>query len=130
MAPAPMAPPVVSAVVTAPVTAAEARVDVRAFLKRSLAQALYLDEANIDDDRPFVDLGLDSIVGVEWVKSINKGLGLEIGATRVYDYANLAALGVYVESQFPQASSARVAAEPSLPEPARRNPVPPWASVA
>ena len=129
MAPAPMAPPVVSAVVTAPVTAAEARVDVRAFLKRSLAQALYLDEANIDDDRPFVDLGLDSIVGVEWVKSINKGLGLEIGATRVYDYANLAALGVYVESQLPQASSTRVAAEPSLPEPAPRNPVPATASV-
>ena len=64
-------------------TAASPAQDVRGFLKRSLAQALYLDEANIDDDRPFVDLGLDSIVGVEWVKNINKGLGLEIGATRV-----------------------------------------------
>ena len=78
--------------------------NVRSFLKRSLAQALYLDEANIDDDRPFVDLGLDSIVGVEWVKSINKGLGLEIGATRVYDYANLVALAAYVESQLPAPS--------------------------
>jgi acyl transferase domain-containing protein/acyl carrier protein len=107
------------------VAAANARVDVRGFLKRSLAQALYLDEANIDDDRPFVDLGLDSIVGVEWVKSINKGLGLEIGATRVYDYANLVALSVYVESQLPQAS----ATPGALPEPTSRNPVPATATV-
>jgi len=100
-------------VAAAPFAAAVERVDqapkphrdVRGFLKRSLAQALYLDEANIDDDRSFVDLGLDSIVGVEWVKSINKGLGLEIGATRVYDYANLAALGAYVESQLPAPSA-------------------------
>ena len=47
-------------------------------LRTSLAQALYLDEAAIDDDRSFVDLGLDSIVGVEWVKTINKAYGLEI----------------------------------------------------
>jgi acyl transferase domain-containing protein/acyl carrier protein len=80
------------------------REDVQAFLKRTLAQALYLDEAGIDDDRSFVDLGLDSIVGVEWVKSINKGLGLDIAATRVYDYTTIAALAVYLESQLPAAA--------------------------
>ncbi|MGN6152093.1 MAG: SDR family NAD(P)-dependent oxidoreductase, partial [Lysobacteraceae bacterium] len=82
---------------------------------RSLAQALYLDEASIDDDRPFVDLGLDSIVGVEWVKNINKALGLEIGATRVYDYANLAALSGYVESLLPQAAAKPAAVAQPLP---------------
>jgi len=86
-------------------SAASPAQDVRGFLKRSLAQALYLDEANIDDDRPFVDLGLDSIVGVEWVKNINKGLGLEIGATRVYDYSNLTALAAFVESQLSAVSA-------------------------
>ncbi|WP_460732712.1 SDR family NAD(P)-dependent oxidoreductase [Lysobacter tyrosinilyticus] len=86
-------------------SAASPAQDVRGFLKRSLAQALYLDEAGIDDDRPFVDLGLDSIVGVEWVKNINKGLGLEIGATRVYDYSNLTALGAFVESQLSAVSN-------------------------
>jgi len=84
---------------TAPQNAAPSARDVRAFLKHSLAQALYLDEAGIDEERPFVDLGLDSIVGVEWVKSINKGLGLDIGAARVYDYSNLTALAAFVESQ-------------------------------
>jgi aryl carrier-like protein len=33
----------------------------------SLAQALYLDESAIDDERALGDLGLDSIVGGEWV---------------------------------------------------------------
>ncbi|GAA4798003.1 hypothetical protein GCM10023307_25010 [Lysobacter hankyongensis] len=136
--PTPLPAPVAAATpvmgTPAPVAAdAEARVDVRGFLKRSLAQALYLDEANIDDDRPFVDLGLDSIVGVEWVKNINKGLGLEIGATRVYDYANLAALSVYVESQLPQASAKPAAANPApstpAPAPAPTKPVPAAASV-
>src|SRR5690606_30157819 len=75
----------------------------RAFLKRTLAQALYLDEAAIDDDRPFVDLGLDSIVGVEWVKSINQSLGLDVGATRVYDYSTIAALAAFLEDQSPAA---------------------------
>ena len=122
--PVPVAMPAPVVVATAGAPTANERVDVRGFLKRSLAQALYLDEANIDDDRPFVDLGLDSIVGVEWVKSINKGLGLEIGATRVYDYANLAALSVYVESQLPKTaatpapSPAPVSAQPARPVPA------------
>jgi hypothetical protein len=36
-------------------------------LKESLAEALYMEAAEIDGDKPFVELGLDSIVGVEWV---------------------------------------------------------------
>ncbi len=99
-------------------SAASPAQDVRGFLKRSLAQALYLDEANIDDDRPFVDLGLDSIVGVEWVKNINKGLGLEIGATRVYDYSNLTALGAFVESQLSAVSIAPATTVQAVARPA------------
>jgi acyl transferase domain-containing protein/acyl carrier protein len=87
-------------------------------LRGSLAQALYLDEAAIDDDSSFVDLGLDSIVGVEWVKTINKTYGLDISATRVYDYANLHALAGFVHEELaklppdriPQLVAARAAA--------------------
>jgi acyl transferase domain-containing protein/acyl carrier protein len=103
---------------TASQSAASPAQDVRGFLKRSLAQALYLDEANIDDDRPFVDLGLDSIVGVEWVKNINKGLGLEIGATRVYDYSNLTTLAAFVESQLPVVSATPATPVQALARPA------------
>ena len=111
---APAAPAVAEAV-----TSSAGREDLRVFLKRTLAQALYLDENAIDDDRSFVDLGLDSIVGVEWVKSINKGLGLEIGATRVYDYSNVAALAAYLQTQLPDADAAAPAsAAPTAAAPA------------
>ncbi|MBT2744871.1 MULTISPECIES: SDR family NAD(P)-dependent oxidoreductase [unclassified Lysobacter] len=103
---------------TASQNAASSARDVLGFLKYSLAQALYLDEATIDDDRPFVDLGLDSIVGVEWVKNINKGLGLDIGATRVYDYSNLTALSAFVESQLPAVSTAPAAPVRAVARPA------------
>nr|WP_255323123.1 SDR family NAD(P)-dependent oxidoreductase [Lysobacter sp. K5869] len=103
---------------TASQNAASSAHDVRGFLKHSLAQALYLDEASIDEDRPFVDLGLDSIVGVEWVKNINKGLGLDIGAARVYDYSNLTALGAFVQSQLSAVSITPAAPVQAVARPA------------
>ena len=58
-------------------------------LARSLADALYVERTKIDSDRPFVELGLDSIVGVEWIRTINKAYGLSIPATKVYDYPTI-----------------------------------------
>ena len=55
-------------------------------LAASLADALYLVEEEIDPDTKFTDLGLDSIVGVEWMKVINKQYGLDLAATRLYDH--------------------------------------------
>jgi acyl carrier protein len=47
-------------------------------LIKSLAEALYLEPSEIDADQSFIDLGLDSIVGVEWIKTVNKDFGLEL----------------------------------------------------
>ncbi|MCH2193535.1 acyl carrier protein [Kordia sp.] len=44
----------------------------------SLADALYLEPSEIDAEKSFTDLGLDSIVGVEWIKTINKEFDLEL----------------------------------------------------
>ncbi|TQV86001.1 SDR family NAD(P)-dependent oxidoreductase [Aliikangiella coralliicola] len=68
-------------------------------LKDSLADALYMNISEIDTDKSFVDLGLDSIVGVEWVKAINKQYGLEISATRVYDYSNIQELASFLAKE-------------------------------
>jgi len=68
-------------------------------LKGSLADALYMEIAEIDTDKSFVDLGLDSIVGVEWVKVINQQYGLEISATRVYDYSNILELTKFLAKE-------------------------------
>jgi polyketide synthase PksN len=68
-------------------------------LKASLAGALYLPESEIQVDRPFIELGLDSIVGVEWINEINKTYGIKLPATRLYDYPNIAALAAFLAQQ-------------------------------
>lgn len=61
----------------------------QADLTASLAKALYVNADDIDMDTPFVDLGLDSIISVEWIREVNQKYGLSIEATRVYDYPDI-----------------------------------------
>jgi polyketide synthase PksN len=55
----------------------------------SLAEVLYMKRSDVDVDRKFIDMGLDSIVGVEWVKVVNKRYSTSITATKVYDYPSI-----------------------------------------
>lgn len=90
---------VVSPVSQVPVKSSVTPGELQAMLRKSLADALFLQEADIDSDRSFVDLGLDSIVGVEWIKVINKHYGINISATRVYDYSTIAALASFIREE-------------------------------
>ncbi len=58
-------------------------------LIKSLAEALFLNPTEVSVNKPFIDLGMDSIVGVEWVKAINKEFELDISSTRIYDYSTI-----------------------------------------
>ncbi|MDT8977370.1 SDR family NAD(P)-dependent oxidoreductase [Paenibacillus sp. chi10] len=58
-------------------------------LKSSLAEALFMKRNEIDDNAKFVDLGLDSIIGVEWIRKVNEQYQTSISVTRVYDYSTL-----------------------------------------
>lgn len=60
--------------------------EVLSFLKEHLAHELHLNETDIEDNSQFVDLGLDSITGVTLIRKINKALGLNVEATKVYSY--------------------------------------------
>ena len=81
--------------------------DLQQQLKTSLAKALYMQSSDIDLEKSFIDLGLDSIVGVEWVSAINKQYRLEISATRVYDYSNIQSLSEFILDEL-----AKLAPEP------------------
>jgi polyketide synthase PksN len=65
-------------------------------LVESLAKALYLNSSDIDIDKSFLDLGLDSIVGVEWLNTINKQYKIEIPTSVVYDYPNVEKLALFL----------------------------------
>ena len=69
---------------------------IRETLKESLAVALYADLNEIEEDKKFVDLGLDSIVGVEWITEINQTYNLNIKATKLYDYPTLSEFAKYI----------------------------------
>ncbi len=72
---------------------------VKETLKQQLAEALYADISEIEEDQKFVDLGLDSIVGVEWITAINRTYNLNIKATKLYDYPTLLELTKYIAQE-------------------------------
>ena len=69
---------------------------IRAVLRSSLAQELYIEERDVDPDRQFIDMGLDSVTGVSWIRKINARFGLSISATKVYDFPTMNLLSGYV----------------------------------
>ncbi|HEX6101024.1 MAG TPA: SDR family NAD(P)-dependent oxidoreductase [Thermoanaerobaculia bacterium] len=100
--------------------AGESSSSVMATLRRLLANELLLQESDVDDDAQFVDLGLDSITGVTWVRKINETYGTSIEATKVYSHPTLAQLSRYVEEEARQAGTLAVPAAPAEAPPAPR----------
>ncbi|MGZ9709219.1 SDR family NAD(P)-dependent oxidoreductase [Glaciimonas sp. GNP009] len=68
------------------------------WLRETLARELLLKPEDLDDDIRFIDLGLDSITAVTWIRMINKRHGLSVGATKVYSYPTLANFHAYLLS--------------------------------
>ncbi|MGH8258364.1 MAG: type I polyketide synthase, partial [Steroidobacteraceae bacterium] len=88
-------------------------------LTSSLAAALYMSPGDIHREKPFVELGLDSIVGVEWTRAINVRHGLSLRATRLYDHPTITVLAKFmhgeIERRTPQVSPAQIDAAPVDP---------------
>ena len=68
-------------------------------LKKLLAEELHMQEHEIDEDAEFIDLGLDSITGVTWVRKINEKYKLTIEATKVYSYPTLSDFSKFVKAE-------------------------------
>ncbi len=78
---------------------------IRIYLCESLAKELFMDINSVDDDKPFIDMGLDSVTGVTWIKTISAEYGCVIEATKVYDYPTINQLAQYVSSIVPGQAS-------------------------
>ncbi|UMR29436.1 phosphopantetheine-binding protein [Massilia sp. MB5] len=97
-----------------PAGAAPGQAAVRTFLTASLAEALYLPQDEIKPHTALVDLGLDSIVGVEWMHEVNRHFGLSLPATVVYDHPSIAALASHVGTLLAPSTAAEPADLESL----------------
>ena len=60
----------------------------------------------IDPEIKFVDIGVDSIVGVEWIKAVNKQYGTSITATKIYDYSTIRQFAAYLSSELSRGQGA------------------------
>ncbi|MCP5005452.1 MAG: hypothetical protein GY941_16170, partial [Planctomycetes bacterium] len=69
-------------------------------LKTSLAKELYMNESDIDIEKAFIEMGLDSIVGVEWINAINQKYKINIAATKVYDYPTIKELAGFLKEKY------------------------------
>ncbi|HVU24785.1 MAG TPA: SDR family NAD(P)-dependent oxidoreductase [Opitutus sp.] len=89
-------------------------------LLASLAKALLLEKHEVSLDRPFLEMGLDSIVGVEWVNTINRNYALTIPASQVYEHPSLRRFTEFVHGLMAggAAAPARAAGESVNTEPA------------
>ncbi|HET8891421.1 MAG TPA: beta-ketoacyl synthase N-terminal-like domain-containing protein, partial [Candidatus Angelobacter sp.] len=73
--------------------------EVIASLKTLLADELRMRESDIHEDVEFIDLGLDSISGVTWLRRVNEKYHTSIEATKVYSYPTLTHLSRYVKEE-------------------------------
>ncbi|TQV86004.1 non-ribosomal peptide synthetase [Aliikangiella coralliicola] len=78
---------------------------ITATLKQLLADELHMELDEIDEEAQFVDLGLDSIYGVTWVRKVNEKYQVSIEAIKVYSYPTLAEFSQYVKEEAEQAGS-------------------------
>lgn len=84
-------------------------------LRKELAQILCCDPWDLDADAAFQLLGIDSILGAEFVAVVNRTYGLDERAVTLYDHPSLNAMAAYV------ASRTDLPAPRTLPGPALRS---------
>ncbi|MEM0939182.1 MAG: polyketide synthase [Bacteroidota bacterium] len=58
-------------------------------LKSIFEQVIHIPSSALDEQTSFADLGVDSISGVELIRSINETFSLSLEAAMLYDYQNL-----------------------------------------
>jgi polyketide synthase PksN len=79
---------------------------VRQVIVGKLSEALRLDAGIIRGDAPLADYGVDSIIGVNLVRSINEALNVELGPTELFEYSTVDTLAQYVTTLMPKTTVA------------------------
>jgi acyl carrier protein len=88
----------------------------------SFAGVLFMDPADVDETKSFGELGMDSVLAVEWIRDLNTNYGLGLEAMEIYDHPTLRDMTALVHDRLRGAASgtAEVPAAPAAadPEPA------------
>lgn len=89
-------------------------------VREQLAGVLYASPEDIAEDETFQDLGVDSVLGVEFVNLINTSLGRREPASVLYDHPTPRSLAEHLAGAAPAATRERApaAAAPAPTSPA------------
>jgi acyl transferase domain-containing protein/acyl carrier protein len=109
----------------APASGEEILSDLIENIRIFLADELQMKENEIDEDAQFVDLGLDSITGVTWIRKINDKYKTSIEATQIYNYPTLTQLGTHIKEEMEKLGLIADNSEVSSPEPFQTDQKPP-----
>jgi polyketide synthase PksN len=71
-----------------------------ATILQCLSQALRMSVDTIDRGEPFSDYGLDSILGVRFVKNLNDRLGITLNAAILFDHTSVERLARHVRQTY------------------------------
>jgi pimeloyl-ACP methyl ester carboxylesterase/acyl carrier protein len=96
---------------TAPAEPAEGDVDVRReeapravddielSLVASLSAALFIEPGEISSETPFTEVGLDSVIAVQWMKAINADFNASFPARIIHDYPTIGLLAGHLRAE-------------------------------
>ncbi|WP_344637981.1 SDR family NAD(P)-dependent oxidoreductase [Kitasatospora cystarginea] len=105
-------------VTATPRTAAAGAADVERVLLDSLGEALQMPVAEIERRRPFADYGLDSILGVNLVHTLNAAFGTELETTDLFDHGTVERLHTFITSAYGHTLRTQAAAPAPAASPA------------
>ena len=71
-------------------------------LRNLFAETLLLEPAKVDADKKFLEQGLDSILGMEYIQKINGKFGLNLRGTVLYEHPTLIELNAHILADCPQ----------------------------
>lgn len=73
--------------------------NIKVIVRNIVKNILHLSDEEIDDDKNFKDIGIDSISSVEVIRDINNTFSLSLDAVILYDYSTVSTLAEYVYNQ-------------------------------
>lgn len=87
-----------------------------------LSSVLQMEASSIPDDAPFADFGVNSVMGVEMVRTINEALQIDLDPLKLFEYTTVNELAEHIWATYQQpgpAPASEAAAAPVAPRPAQ-----------
>ncbi|AJQ95676.1 SDR family NAD(P)-dependent oxidoreductase [Gynuella sunshinyii] len=95
---------------------------VREVIAEKLSEALEIAPELIDHEASFADYGIDSILGVDFILSVNESLHTQLQTTDLFDYSSVIKLADYVLANWPDQLTQQLTSTAATPVPVNRKP--------